>query len=315
MSEEYKHVSVLLREAIIGLNIKPDGIYVDATLGGAGHASEILKRLTNKGHLYCFDQDEYVIQKASEKLSKIGSNFTIIRDNFVNLKDQLKAFNVEYVDGVLYDLGVSSFQFDIKERGFSYHQEAVLDMRMNQDSGLTAYTIVNTYSYEDLKEVFYKYGEERYAPNIARRIIKQREQKPIETTVELAELIKESVPPAVRRAKGHPAKQVFQALRIAVNDELNVFEKSLNDALDMLNHNGRISVITFHSLEDRICKVIFKNRTSSNIPPGVPIKEEDIKINYRLVNRRVIIPSAEEIALNNRARSAKLRIIERIEEV
>lgn len=312
---DYKHVSVLLEEAIDGLDIKSDGIYVDATLGGAGHASEILKRLSNKGHLYCFDQDEYAIRKAHERLNKIGHNFTIIQDNFVNLKDQLNAHNVQYVDGVLYDLGVSSFQLDIGERGFSYHQEAALDMRMNQNSSLTAYTVVNTYSYDDLKEIFYKYGEERYAPNIARRIVKEREHKPIESTLELAELIKESVPPAVRRAKGHPAKQVFQALRIAVNDELNVFEKSLNDALDILNYKGRISVITFHSLEDRICKVIFNKRASSNIPPGVPIKEEDIKINYRLINRRVITPSEEEIALNNRARSAKLRIIERIEEV
>lgn len=312
---EYKHVSVLLEEAILGLNIKPNGIYVDATLGGAGHASEILKRLSNDGHLYCFDQDEYAIEKAEARLSQISDNYTIIKDNFVNLKERLLQLGVRHVDGVLYDLGVSSFQFDIGERGFSYHQEADLDMRMDQDSPLTAYTIINTYSYEDLKEIFYKYGEEKYSPNIARQIVRKREEKPINTTLELAEIIKESVPPAVRRAKGHPAKQVFQSLRIAVNDELNVFEKSLNDALDILAFQGRIAVITFHSLEDRICKVIFNKRTTSNIPPGVPIKEEDIKIDYRLINRKVIIPSDEEIAHNNRARSAKLRIIERIEEV
>ena len=311
---EYKHIPVMLEEAISGLNIKPNGIYVDATLGGAGHASEILKRLNNQGHLYCFDQDEYAIQKSHEKLSQIGNNFTIIKDNFVNLKEQLNRHNITYVDGVLYDLGVSSFQLDIKERGFSYHQEAKLDMRMDQSSKLTAEVIVNTYSYEELKKIFYQYGEERFAPQIAKKIVNYRQKKRIETTVELAEIIKEAVPAFARR-DAHPARQVFQALRIAVNDELRVFEKSLNQAIEMLNYQGRIVVITFHSLEDRICKQIFNDYTTTHFPAKLPIKDVDKDIAYRLVNKKVITPTKQEIDLNPRARSAKLRIIERIKEV
>lgn len=311
---EFKHIPVLLEEVIEGLNIKPDGIYVDATLGGAGHSSEILKRLGPTGHLYCFDQDDYAILKSQDKLKQIGNNFTIIKDNFVNLKSRLQELNVTYVDGVLYDLGVSSFQLDIRERGFSYHDDANLDMRMDQSKDLTASIIVNTYSYEDLRDIFYKYGEEKFSPRIAKRIVDIRKTKPIITTLELVEIIKEAVP-AARRREAHPARKVFQALRIAVNDELDVFEKSLHDALSILNHQGRIAVITFHSLEDRICKQIFNHYTTSNLPSRVPIKDSDIEIDYRLVNKKVITPSKEELEANPRSRSSKLRIIERIKEV
>ena len=306
-----EHIPVLLIETIENLNIKEDGIYVDCTMGGAGHSSEILKRIKN-GHLYCFDQDEYAIKRGSERLSKISDNFTIIKDNFVNIKKRLEELNVESVDGILYDLGVSSFQFDIAERGFSYNNDAPLDMRMNQEQKLTAEYIVNNYTFEELKRIFYMYGEEKFSVQIARNIEKMRKEKPIKTTLELVEVIKKSLPAAVLRKKGHPAKQVFQALRIEVNNELNVFEKSLTDAFGLLNTNGRIAVITFHSLEDRICKQMFREKTEVNIPRGIPVKECDIKREYRLINSKVIIASDEELENNNRAHCAKLRVIEKL---
>lgn len=312
--DDYKHIPVLLYETIEGLNINPDGIYVDCTMGGAGHSAEILKRLNGKGMLYCFDQDEYAINKGEEKLSKIGSNYKIIRSNFYNLKTELYKLGVEKVDGVLYDLGVSSFQFDIKERGFSYHMEGDLDMRMDTNQYLKAYDIVNFYTYDELKNIFYTYGEEKYSALIAKKIVNEREKKLINTTTELADIILSAVPAHVRRSGKHPAKKVFQALRIAVNDELNVFESSLLDALDILNINGRIAVITFHSLEDRLCKNIFKNKIEVNIPSGVPIKDEDIVHAFRLINNKVITASESELNLNSRSHSAKLRIIERINE-
>ena len=312
--DEYKHIPVLLNESIEGLNIKPDGIYVDCTMGGAGHSSEILKRLGEKGKLFCFDQDEYAIQKGQDKLSKIGSNYQIIKSNFVNIKSELQNLNINKVDGILYDLGVSSFQFDIKERGFSYNMEGDLDMRMNTDQYLKAYDIVNYYTFEELRDIFFKYGEEKYSPLIAKKIMKVREQKEIKTTTELAEIILSAVPAHVRRNGKHPAKKIFQALRIAVNDELNVFEKSLKDALNILNVNGRIAVITFHSLEDRICKTVFKDKVEVNIPAGIPILDKDIKRTFRLVNNKVIVASDKELIDNNRSHSAKLRIIERIAE-
>jgi 16S rRNA (cytosine1402-N4)-methyltransferase len=307
-----EHIPVLLDEALAGLNIDPNGIYVDCTLGGAGHASEILRRLSAQGFLYCFDQDNYSVLRGKERLATISDNFTVIEDNFLNIKKHLEILGVSKVDGILYDLGVSSFQFDIGERGFSYHFDAELDMRMNQEQGLRAYDIVNGYSMSSLKKIFYEYGEERFAPGIAKRIVIEREKKPIATTFELVEVIKKAIPAAARRSGGHPAKKVFQALRIAVNNELEVFEKSLQDALTMLNPYGRIVVISFHSLEDKICKTSFKDKVDVKIPRGLPIKEKDIIREFRLVNHKVIIASDEELAKNNRAHSAKLRIIEKL---
>ena len=253
----FNHVTVLLNEAVEGLNVKSDGIYVDCTLGGAGHSSLILKQLTT-GHLYCFDQDENAIQAARQRLETIGNQFTIIQSNFKNIKAELNQRGVEHVDGILFDLGVSSPQFDNAERGFSYNYDARLDMRMDQSSSLDAHEIVNHYSYEQLVEILYKYADEKFAKQIARRIEKEREIQPIDTTFQLVEIVKSAIPAYARRKGGHPAKRTFQALRIAVNDELNVFDIALKDALDLLNINGRIAVITFHSLEDKICKYTFK---------------------------------------------------------
>ena len=310
-NNESKHISVLLEESIDGLNIKENGIYVDCTLGGGGHASEILKRIQN-GYLYCFEQDPYAYSRGDAKLSGIGSNYFIFQDNFVNLKKDLESKGIEKVDGIIYDLGVSSFQFDTPDRGFSYNYDALLDMRMNTNQTLTAKMIVNEYSYEELRRIFYLYGEEPFSKEIARSIERERKIKPIETTFELVEIIKKSLPAKVLRKKGHPAKQVFQALRIATNNELEVFSKSLEDALSILKPGGRICVITFHSLEDRICKQMFKACCEANVPGDLPIKDSEIKREYRLVNNKVIVPSDRELELNNRAHSAKLRIIEKL---
>lgn len=310
---DFKHVPVMLEEVIAGLNIRSDCIYVDCTLGGAGHAAEILKRLTT-GFLYCFEQDEYAIARADAVLKNISDRYLIFHDNFVNLKSRLRAENVSKVDGILYDLGVSSFQLDIGERGFSYNQDAKLDMRMDASQSLSAYDVVNSWSYEDLKKIFYQYGEERYAPRVAKKIVLEREKKPITTTLELAEIIKEAIPAFARRKGGHPARKVFQALRIAVNRELEVFEESLTDALSFLNEGGRIAVLTFHSLEDRICKRIFKSKTEIETPRGLPVRAEEMQTEFRLVNKKPLTPSAEEIGKNHRAKSAKLRIIEKIKE-
>ncbi len=310
--EIQKHIPVMLRETIEGLNIRENGIYVDCTMGGAGHSSEILRRLSKNGHLYCFDQDDHAIYRGSARLLEIGNNFTVIPDNFANIKQDLKNIEVEAVDGILYDLGVSAFQFDVGERGFSYNFDSRLDMRMNQNQELTAFDIVNYYSFEELKKIFYEYGEERFAPGIAKKIIQAREDSPIETTFELVEIIKKGIPAFARRTGGHPAKQVFQALRIAVNDELNVFEKSLTDAISLLRSGGRIAVITFHSLEDRICKHIFKEQVESQMPSKLPIRDRDIPHYFRLVNNKVITPTEEELQNNHRAHSAKLRILEKI---
>ncbi len=303
----YIHKSVLLDEAILGLHIKPNGIYVDATTGGGGHSSHILSKLTT-GHLYCFDQDEYAYTRSKEVLDPISNNYTFIKSNFVNIKCELNKLGVTHIDGILYDLGVSSFQFDIPERGFSYNYDAPLDMRMNQEQELSAYTIVNTYPYEELVRIFYRYGEDSFSKQIARAIEKTRAIKPIETTFELVEVIKSALPEKILRKKGHPAKQIFQALRIAVNDELRVFEASILDALEMLNSDGYAVVITFHSLEDRICKTVFKDASTINIPEGVPmiIKEE---APFELITRHPITASEEELKENNRAHSAKMRII------
>lgn len=309
--EPYKHIPVLLNESIEGLNIKANGIYVDCTMGGAGHSSEILKRL-DKGHLYCFEQDDYAINRGNLALKQVGTNYTIIKSNFVNIKEELGKLGITKVDGILYDLGVSSFQFDIGDRGFSYNKDAILDMRMDTSHYLKAYDIVNFYTIDELKTIFYKYGEEKFSANIAKKIVQERTKKPIETTFELVDVIKSALPAFVKNKSGHPAKKVFQALRIAVNDELNVFERSLKDALTLLNDGGRVVVITFHSLEDRICKQMFRDVVEVKLPKGLPIRDADIIKKYKLINNKVITANEEELLVNNRAHSAKLRIIERM---
>ena len=304
----FKHYSVLLNEAVEGLDIKEDGIYVDCTLGGAGHSLEILKRLKN-GKLYAFDQDNVALENAKEKLAEYSDKVVFIKSNFVNLKEKLAELGVHEVDGVLYDLGVSSPQLDTPERGFSYNYDTRLDMRMDTDAKISAYDVVNEYSYHDLVKIFYRYGEENFSKQIARNIEKKREQKPIETTFELVEIIKESIPAAKRRTGGHPAKRVFQAIRIAVNNELSVFEDSLEQAIDIVSVGGRISVITFHSLEDRICKQIFNSYSKSkDIPKNLPIMPEESLSKLKVITRKPIYPSDIELEENNRSRSAKLRV-------
>jgi 16S rRNA (cytosine1402-N4)-methyltransferase len=308
----FEHTTVLLDEAVDGLKIKPDGIYVDCTLGGAGHSSLILSKLGEKGKLYAFDQDEIAIANAKEKLSIYGDQLKIIKSNFLYLRDELENLGIDQVDGILYDLGVSSPQLDTPERGFSYHHDAPLDMRMDSEAGLSAYDVINHWSYEDLVRTFFRYGEEKFSKQIARKIEAAREVKPIETTFELVDLIKEGIPAPARRKGGHPAKRIFQAIRIAVNDELAVFEKSLQQAIDLIKPGGRISVITFHSLEDRICKVTFKKASDMpDLPPGLPIIPDEFQPVLKLVTRKPILPSDEELEHNNRARSAKLRIAEK----
>jgi len=309
--EELKHFSVLLNESIEGLNIKKDGVYVDCTLGGAGHSSVILSKLSKNGFLYGFDQDQLAIDIASEKLSKVGKNFEIIKSNFRYLKTELNLRGIEKVDGFLFDLGVSSFQLDLPERGFSYRFDGRLDMRMNQDSDLDAYTVVNNYSESELKRIIYEYGEDKYAPLIARAIVKARKEKPIKTTFELVEIIKKALPASALRNSGHPAKQTFQAIRIEVNQELEVLKEALLDALSMLNSKGRLVVITFHSLEDRLVKKLFKEKCILNLPKGLPFIPEGYEVEYELVNSKVILPNEEELKVNNRSHSAKMRIIEK----
>ena len=300
------HISVLLEECLKYLNLKEDSIIVDCTLGYGGHSSEVLKKIP-KGHLYSFDQDLDAIKYSEDRLSKISKNYTIINSNFVNIKEKLEENNIKSVDGILYDLGVSSPQLDNDIRGFSFHSDAKLDMRMNKDQSLSAYEVVNNYSYDDLVRILKEYGEEVYASSIARGIINNR---PITTTLELVEVIKQHVPEKYKRDK-HPARKSFQAIRIEVNDELNVFRNSLEQALDLINVGGRVCVITFHSLEDKICKEIFRRVSSidDNLK-GLPIIPDNLKPKYKVV--KVLEPTNDEIEKNNRARSAKLRVIERL---
>lgn len=306
----FKHYSVLLNEAVAGLNIKEDGIYVDCTLGGAGHSLEILKQLKN-GKLYAFDQDNTALENAKIKLKDYADKVVFIKSNFKNLKKKLLEHGVKEVDGVLYDLGVSSPQLDTPERGFSYNYDTRLDMRMDTDAQISAYEIVNEYDYSDLVKIFYRYGEEKFSKQIARNIEKKREVKPIETTFELVDIIKESIPAAKRRTGGHPAKRVFQAIRIAVNNELSVFEDSLEQAIDIVKKDGRISVITFHSLEDRICKQIFNSYAKrKDIPKNLPILPEESLAKLKIITKKPIYPTDKELEENNRSRSAKLRIAE-----
>ena len=310
MTNMGKHIPVLLNETISGLSIKPDGIYIDLTVGRGGHSGEILKKL-KKGHLYAFDQDKEAIIESQKYLETISQSFTLIHKNFSSLKETLEELNVTYVDGILMDLGVSSPQFDEGDRGFSYKEDAPLDMRMDQRNSLTAYEIVNRYSLEEITSILREYGEEKFAYQIAKNIVKAREITPIETTFQLVDIIKRSKPMKELAKAGHPAKQSFQALRIAVNDELNVLTLTLRDALKALRPNGgRLAVITFHSLEDRIVKNIFKEAAVSegnriDIPSHIEEKE------YELITRKPIVASDDELIINHRAQSAKLRIIER----
>ena len=303
------HVSVLLNESIENLNIKEDGIYVDCTLGFAGHSKEILKRI-KKGKLFAFDQDGEAIKYSKKILDQTNGNYEIINSNFVNIKSELNKRGIEKVDGILFDLGVSSVQLDVAERGFSYHKDAKLDMRMDVNNKVSAYDVVNNYSKEDLIRIFYEYGEEKYAKSIATAIVNERQNKKIESTLELAEIIKSSVPEKYKR-NSHPARKVFQAIRIEVNKELEVFESALNDAIEMLNVGGRICVITFHSLEDRICKLKFKNESEVNsFYKGLPEIPDEYKPKLKLVKK--IKPSKEELEDNNRSRSAILRVAEKL---
>lgn len=312
---EFKHITVLLNEAVDGMNIKPDGTYVDCTLGGGGHSGLILSKLSENGKLYSFDQDITAINFNKDKFKEENElgKINFIKSNFRNISEELNKRNILGVDGILYDLGVSSPQFDNADRGFSYNYDAPLDMRMDQSQSLTARDVVNDWSYEQLVRIFFRYGEEKFAKSIARRIEKVRQQTPIETTGQLVDLIKEAIPAKARRKGGHPAKKTFQAIRIAVNDELGALEESLEQALDLLNPGGRISVITFQSLEDRLVKVMFKQKTSlPELPPGLPVIPDSQKVEYKLITRKPIVPSEDEITHNNRAHSAKLRIIEKL---
>ena len=305
------HKTVLLNEAIDNLNIKEDGIYVDATLGFGGHSGLILKRV-KRGFLFAFDQDYMAIDYSRKRLSEIGSNYEIIKSNFANLKEELGKRGISKIDGIVFDLGVSSPQLDIPERGFSYHNNAPLDMRMDTSNPISAYNVVNEYSYDDLVSILRNYGEEKYSIIIARNIIKYRENKKIETTLELVEIIKSSIPYKAMR-DSHPARKTFQAIRIEVNNELEVLKIALESAIEMLNVGGRISVITFHSLEDRIAKEIFNkySKVDSNLSK-LPFVPEEYTPKYKLICN--ITPTKKELEENNRARSSRLRVIERIKE-
>lgn len=306
-----RHISVLLNESIDALNLKDDSIIVDCTLGYGGHSSNILSRI-KKGHLFAFDQDSEAIRHSTNRLKNIGTNFTIIKSNFVNLKEKLKEEGIEQVDGVLFDLGVSSPQLDDKERGFSYHEDARLDMRMDKENKISAYEIVNNYSKRELANIFYKYGEDKFSQNIAKKIVERRNIKPIETTLELVEIIKSAVPMKFRKDK-HPARQIFQAIRIEVNHELDVIEPALEQALSLIKVGGRVAVITFHSLEDRLVKNYFKEKCK--IDPkvkGMPNIPDEYLPDFKLVVNKAIKPTQEELDNNKRARSAKLRVIEKV---
>lgn len=309
----FDHYSVLKDETIKGLAIKPDGTYVDCTLGGGGHSEEILSKLNEKGLLVAFDQDVDALEAAKGRLEAYQDQILLINNNFRNLAEELKRHDIQHVDGILFDLGVSSPQLDRGERGFSYQHDAVLDMRMDQAQELSAYEIVNDWSYNDLVSIFFKYGEEKFSKQIARKIENHRKTEQIKTTYQLVELIKEGIPAPARRKGGHPAKRVFQALRIAVNDELEAFNDALHQAADMIDINGRIAVITFHSLEDRMCKQAFKKwSTAKETPRNLPVMPKEHEASFRLITRKPFTASEVELDSNRRSRSAKLRIIEKI---
>lgn len=308
----FEHVSVLLKETVDGLDIKPDGIYVDGTLGGGGHSEEVLKRLTT-GKLIGIDQDENALKAASERLKAYGDKFIPVRDNFSNILNVLKALDIPKIDGMMMDLGVSSHQLDEADRGFSYRFDAPLDMRMDQRSNLDAYKIVNTYSEDELNRVIKEYGEENWARRIALFICEQREIKPLETTHELVDLIYRAIPANARREGGHPAKRTFQAIRIEVNGELEIIKRTIEDITSVLNKGGRISIITFHSLEDRLVKQKYKELATGCIcPPELPVCMCDNKPKVKIITRKPILPSQTELEMNARSKSAKLRVAKRI---
>jgi 16S rRNA (cytosine1402-N4)-methyltransferase len=311
---EFKHYSVLLNETIENLNIKPDGIYVDGTLGGGGHAYQVASRLSEKGRLIGIDQDADAIAAAGERLKEFGDKITIIRSNYANMKEELHRIGVEKVDGIVLDLGVSSFQLDTPERGFTYRDEnAPLDMRMDDRQSLTAKDIVNGYSEMDLYRIIRDYGEDKFAKNIAKHIVQERAKKTIETTGELTEVIRASIPMKVQVTGGHPAKRTFQAIRIELNKELEVLQNNLDDMIDLLNPGGRICIITFHSLEDRIVKTNFKrNENPCTCPSDFPVCVCGKKSKGKVVTRKPILPSEEELEVNSRSKSAKLRVFERV---
>lgn len=309
---EFKHKSVLLDETIESLNIKPNGIYVDGTLGGGGHSYEIAKRLTDGGRLIGIDQDEDAIRAAKERLSEFADRVTIVRDNYCNMPKVLDELGVSKVDGILLDIGVSSYQLDEAERGFTYKQDAPLDMRMDQRQEMTAKDIVNGYSEEDLYRIIRDYGEDKFAKNIAKHIVQARQIKPVETTFELDEIIKAAIPMKFRATGGHPAKKTFQAIRIELNRELEVLDESIDAMTDLLNDNGRLCIITFHSLEDRIVKTIFrKNENPCTCPPDFPVCVCGKKPKGKVITRKPIVPDEEELEENKRAKSSKLRVFER----
>ena len=311
---EFNHYSVLLNETIENSNIKPDGIYVDGTLGGGGHAYQVASRLSEKGRLIGIDQDADAIAAAGERLKEFGDKITIIRSNYANMKEELHRIGVEKVDGIVLDLGVSSFQLDTPERGFTYRDEnAPLDMRMDDRQSLTAKDIVNGYSEMDLYRIIRDYGEDKFAKNIAKHIVQERAKKPIETTGELTEIIRASIPMKVQMTGGHPAKRTFQAIRIELNKELEVLQDNLDDMIDLLNPGGRICIITFHSLEDRIVKTNFKrNENPCTCPSDFPVCVCGKKSKGKVVTRKPILPSEEELEVNSRSKSAKLRVFERV---
>ena len=311
---EFNHYSVLLNETIENLNIKPDGIYADGTLGGGGHAYQVASRLSEKGRLIGIDQDADAIAAAGERLKEFGDKITIIRSNYANMKEELHRIGVEKVDGIVLDLGVSSFQLDTPERGFTYRDEnAPLDMRMDDRQSLTAKDIVNGYSEMDLYRIIRDYGEDKFAKNIAKHIVQERAKKPIETTGELTEIIRASIPMKVQVTGEHPAKRTFQAIRIELNKELEVLQNNLDDMIDLLNPGGRICIITFHSLEDRIVKTNFKrNENPCTCPSDFPVCVCGKKSKGKVVTRKPILPSEEELEVNSRSKSAKLRVFERV---
>ena len=309
---DFKHISVLLDETIDGLDIKPDGIYVDGTLGGGGHSYEILRRLSPKGRLIGIDQDGEALKAAGERLKKFENQITLVRSNYCEIDKVLKELNVEKVDGILLDIGVSSYQLDNLERGFSYKSDAPLDMRMDTRQELTATDVVNTYSENELFKIIKDYGEDKFAKNIAKHIVLARKEKPLETTKELSEVIKRAIPMKVQAKGGHPAKKTFQAIRIEVNQELTVLKESIDKMIDLLKPNGRICIITFHSLEDRIVKTKFReNENPCTCPPNFPVCVCGKKSKGKVITRKPIIPSEDEIEENKRAKSSKLRIFER----
>ena len=311
-TKEFKHISVLLTETIENLNIKPDGIYVDGTLGGGGHAYEVCKRLGPNGRYIGIDQDEDAIKAASKRLEEFKDKVTIVRSNYCDMKLVLKQLGIEKVDGILLDLGVSSYQLDTVERGFSYKENAPLDMRMDNRNDLTARDIVNDYSEQELYRIIRDYGEDKFAKNIAKHIVRMRSEKPIETTYELTEAIKAAIPAKIRMATGHPAKKTFQAIRIELNHELDVLNNTLDTMIDLLNDGGRLCIITFHSLEDRMVKVAFKkNENPCVCPPNFPVCVCGLKSKGTNISRKPILPSDEELEMNSRSKSAKLRVFER----